>query len=131
MKQFRTKPLEVTAVQFNGRIEPTREIIGWIVMCGGGVQFIGPGDPHPMRTPGEPGAAFLVLETTEEPRRVDLGDWVIRNNNAPGIPAIPTDAGFSCCSPSDFERAYEPAVDEFPFTGIDGSRWVLTVPAAW
>lgn len=104
MNQFRKKPVEVTAVQFNGRVEPTRELIGWIIMCGGKVRFTGPGDQH--------GAAFLALEAADGAVRVDIGDWIIRD-----------DRGFHRCAPDVFDQTYE-AVDSIEVP-IAVGEWVI------
>ncbi|WP_405137469.1 hypothetical protein [Nocardia sp. NBC_01388] len=102
IRQFRKLPVEIMAAEFTGLIEPAREILGWITMCGGTARFVGPGTPHELRREDEQfAAAFLVIDTLEGPHRADIGDWIIR-----GV------AGeFYPCKADIFDRTYE-AVDE-------------------
>ncbi|MGY4103445.1 hypothetical protein ACW2Q0_28360 [Nocardia sp. R16R-3T] len=99
-QQVRPKdPGQLVAVQWCGRIEHTRDVIGWIVMNGGTVTFVFPGQDHPMRRPNEsPRPSFLAIDSDGGPSRVDIGDWILRV----------TTGHFFAMTPAGYADTYEP-----------------------
>ncbi len=87
--RYRTKPTEVTAVQFNGYLESVEQL----VQLGAMVSYTPRGFDHRLREAGEKDRSrgdtleeappFLVLFTTQGGVRVDRNDWVVNTGDGP------------------------------------------------
>lgn len=101
MAKFRTKPIEVEAMQFDGTKASFDRIYDWMdgdhpksAMSG----YNGPDEDHP--------ESFGIIRSDGHRTTVYPGEWVIKDN----------DRGFEDCHPVRFAREYEPV-------GESSKRW--------
>ncbi len=92
MTRFRSKPVEIEAVQFKPHEDlPMESAPSWFVqdMLAGRIYYQGGEQP------------YLTVETANGPVRAENGDWIIRE---------PSGAGAYPCKPDVFAAKYE-AID--------------------
>lgn len=92
-KTYRKKPVEIKAVQFDGKEETALKLMDWISE-GNSVELSCP--EHEDHWDGT-----LIITTLEGDMKVKPGDYVIRGVQGEHYP----------CKPDIFEQTYEPAVN--------------------
>lgn len=84
VKQYKKKPVVISAVQWTGEDESMNEILGFCPAAKFIVEIGGP--------------KRLEIETLEGTMRADIGDYIIRGVKGEFYP----------CKPDVFEKTYEP-----------------------
>jgi hypothetical protein len=90
VRSFRTKPVEIEAIQYDGSMESQRRIVNW----SNGVVSGWAGDPAKVGNEGY----YLQVATLEGTIRAVVGDWIIKGVQGEFYP----------CKPDIFEATYEP-----------------------
>lgn len=100
--RFVKRPVEISAVQWDGTVEGATAIIDWVLASGGtaryheaGERVAGPG--RGMTTLPQ----YIAIETLEGTMRASAGDWIIRGVSNEFYP----------CKPEVFTKTYEPVED--------------------
>jgi hypothetical protein len=97
-QKFRKKPVEIEAMQYDGK-NSARPIIDWVLANGGTARYICSDTERCIKNAGDC-PHYIGIKTLEGTMRATIGDWIIRGVKGEFYP----------CKPDIFAATYDPVV---------------------